>query len=82
MSAMEQYYYAVLLHWYRYIPDRAPTCLQIAAVCNRDGGERTPIGQSRTQGWPSHTAVRSAFLSLESKGYLKRNNDGRFEVLP
>lgn len=66
LSRREQYYMLVLMRWYEYRKE-APTCDQLAALC------RPPR---------SNTAVRSALLSAESKGYVLRNKDGRFEVIP
>lgn len=65
MTKMEQYYFSVLLHWYRYRKE-APTCDQLAALCR-------PV--------KSHSAVRTPMLSLEAKGYVRRNDRGRFEVV-
>lgn len=67
LTKMEQYYLAVLMHWYRYRPGIPPSCDKLGEVCRPR---------------KSHTAVRSALLSLESKGYVLRNADGKFEVLP
>lgn len=79
MTTMEQYYYAVLVHWYRH-RDFSPTLEEIGDVCRLDKSRVTPVGSRKPPGWPSHTAVRSALLSLETKGYVARNPDGRFEV--
>lgn len=65
MSKMEQYYYALLVHWYRHRKE-PPTCDALAGLCR-------PV--------KSQTAVRTALLSLESKGYVRRNSNGRFEVI-
>lgn len=65
MTKMEQVYFAVLLHWYKH-RDSPPSCDALAALCR-------PV--------KSNTAVRSALLSLESKGYVRRNSNGRFEVI-
>jgi hypothetical protein len=79
MTAMEQYYYQILLHWYVHVP-RAPTLVEIGDVCRQDRSRKTPVGQPKPPRWPSHTAVRSAMLGLEGKGYVARNSEGRFEV--
>lgn len=74
MSVMEQHYISVL----RDCIDRpAPSLSEFAERCRR----RLRMFSKRP-GWPSRTAVRSALLSLESKRYVRRNNDGRFEVIP
>lgn len=65
MTRMEQYYFSVLIHWYRYRKE-PPSCEKLAALCR-------PV--------KSHTAVRTALLSLEAKGYVARNATGRFEVV-
>lgn len=76
---MEAYYYAVLVHWYKHRAN-APTLVDIGDVCRKDRSPKTPTGMRKPPRWPSHTAVYSAFLSLETKGYVLRNSDGRFEV--
>lgn len=65
MTVKEQYYYSVLLHWYRHRPGEPPSMPELAAICR-------PIR--------SGTAVRTALLALESKGYVRRNRHGKFEV--
>lgn len=65
LSSREQIYIAVLRHWYRY-RGRAPSCMEIANLCKPRR---------------SYGAIRAAFLSAEDKGYLRRNTDGRFEVI-
>ena len=64
MSKMESVYYRVLLHWYSY-RKYSPSASDLAALCKPR---------------KSVTAVRSALLSLETKGYVCRNEDGQFEV--
>jgi hypothetical protein len=64
---MEQIYLGVLAHWYRHRPGVPPSCDELAALCR-------PA--------KSHTAVRSALLAAEGKGYCRRNSDGKFELTP
>lgn len=64
-TPMETAYLRILNYWYRHHSE-APTLGNIAALCK----------PSR-----SHTAIRTALLALEGKGYVKRNDDGRFEVV-
>lgn len=64
MTKMEQVYYGLLVHWYKH-RKAAPSCDALAALCR-------PV--------KSHTAVRSALLSLEDKGYVRRNDKGRFVI--
>lgn len=65
MTKMEQFYMKVLMHWYRHT-ERAPSCEELRGICR-------PV--------KSPTAVRSALLALESKGYVQRNAEGRFELV-
>jgi hypothetical protein len=76
---MEQVYLQVLRHWYAHRPE-PPRAQDIAEICRRDKSPLLPTGKKKPRGWPSVTAVRSALLSLESKGYTRRNDAGRFEV--
>lgn len=64
MTYAEAYYFSVLQHWYRH----------------RTYPPSIPELQPLTKPTMSMTAIRSALLSLESKGYVLRNDDGRFEV--
>lgn len=66
MTKQEQYYFAVLVHWYKHRPDQPPSIPDLCGLCRPR---------------KSATAVRSALLSLESKGYCARNKDGYFEVV-
>lgn len=66
LTKKEQTYLAVLVHWYKH-RDYAPSCDELADLCR-------PVR--------SYTAVRSALLGAERKGYCRRNSAGRFEVLP
>lgn len=66
MSQMEQVYLALLVHWYRH-RDRAPRLTELAALTKPN---KTP------------STIRAALLQLEAKGYVRRNDDGRFEVIP
>ena len=79
LSRMDQVYLLVLRHWYAHRTE-APTILDIVGVCKRNRGSFFQPGQRKPRRWPSATAVRSGLLSLESKGYTKRNEQGRFEV--
>lgn len=79
LSRMEQVYLQVLQHWYRH-RTKSPTCEELAQICRRDRNPLLPTGKKKPRGWPSVTAVRSALLSLEDKGYTRRNDEGRFEV--
>lgn len=65
MTKMEQYYFALIVHWYKHRKE-PPSTADLAGICR-------PI--------KSATAVRTAMLSLERKGYLERNEYGRFEVV-
>ncbi len=69
MTYAEAYYYRVLLYWYSF-----PVA--------RRGAESPPIPAlaALTRPVRSMTAVRSALLALEAKGYVERNALGRFEV--
>lgn len=65
MTPVEDYYYRVLLHWYRY--RRAAPSLDAL--------------QKIVKPHRSRTAIRSGLLSLERKRYVKRNTSGHFEVI-
>lgn len=65
LTKMETVYIGVLRHWYKHAK-RAPTIFELAALCRPRR---------------SHTAVRNALLSAEDKGYVRRNDYGRFEVI-
>ncbi len=65
LSSMEQIYIGVLRHWYKHRPGTPPRLSELADLCRP---KRSP------------TAVRMALLSAEKKGYVRRNNDGRFEI--
>ncbi len=64
MSRMESVYFGLLVHWYKH-RKAAPSLDELAALCRPR---------------KSRTSVRSALLSLESKGYVLRNEEGQFEV--
>ncbi len=66
MTKREQIYVAVLAHWFRF-RDRAPTMPELAKVCRPRR---------------SLTAIRNALLQAEIKGWVRRNSQGRFEVVP
>lgn len=80
LSRMEQVYLAVLVHWYKHRA-QAPRVEDLAEICRRERNPLLPTGKKKPRGWPSVTAVRSALLSLEDKGYTRRNDEGRFEVI-
>lgn len=67
LSVKEQVYYSLLLHWFKHRPKTPPTMMDLVGIC-----------------WPrrSSSAIRAALLSAESKGYVRRNEEGKFEVLP
>lgn len=65
MSKMEQVYYNLLCHWYKHRRE-PPRMTELANLCRPR---------------KSTTAIRSALISLESKKYVLRNDEGRFEVI-
>lgn len=80
LSTMEQVQLKVLVHWWKHHSE-APRLEDLAEICRRDRRLLLPTGKRKPRGWPSVTAVRSALLSLEGKGYTRRNDAGRFEVI-
>lgn len=67
LSVKEQVYVSLLRHWYKHRPRTPPTMMDLVGLCRPRR---------------SLTAIRAALLSAESKGHVKRNNAGRFEVMP
>lgn len=65
MTVAEAYYFGILRHWYKYRRS-APSIPQLMPL---------------TKPVMSMTAIRSALLALEAKGYVERNEHGRFEVV-
>lgn len=65
LSKMEQVYLGVLRHWWKH-RSRAPTIKELVKICK-------PVR--------STTAIRAALLSAEAKGYTRRDDHGRFEVI-
>lgn len=65
MTKAETMYFAVLCHWYKH-RDYAPTLNELGNLCRPR---------------KSATAVRTRMLSLESKGYVARDDGGRFVVV-
>ena len=66
LTAKQQYYLTYLIHWYKH-RNRPPALHEIANLC------RPP---------KSVTAVRTALTACEAKGYAKRDEAGRFMVVP
>lgn len=84
MTAMEQVYFAVVVHWYRHVPNgQAPTIADIRAIARRHRRKllSAEVLASKGRSWPSGTAMYSALLSLERKGYLRRDDGGKFSVI-
>jgi hypothetical protein len=84
MTAMEQVYMTVIVHWYKHVPDgRAPSIADIRAITRRHRRKllSDEVLRSKGPGWPSSTAMYSALLSLERKGYLLRSDGGKFSVI-
>lgn len=77
-SRMEQIYLAALQRWNGQTP---PTMTAFAENCRLWPPLHTPTAKLKRRGWPSVSAVRSALLSLEAKGYVRRNKQGRFQVI-
>ncbi len=85
MTAMEQVYMTVIVHWYKHVPNGAPPSMaDIRSIARRH--RRTLLSsevlRSKGSSWPSGTALYSALLSLSRKGYLRRSDDGKFSVIP
>jgi hypothetical protein len=81
LTAMETYYLRVLAHWYRF-KRAAPSLADLVDLCRRSGpppGARGP--QTRGRGWPTRRPIYVALCACENKGYVRRNNEGKFEVI-
>lgn len=80
-TPMEALYLRALVHWYRHRKE-PPSLAELADLCRRSrrpgsAGYETLVGRD----WPSRRAVRRGLLALEEKGYTKRNDQGKFEVI-
>lgn len=67
LSRREAVYLDALKHWFKYRPGVAPRLKDLSSI----------IKPKR-----STASIRAALCSAESKGYCRRNRDGRFEVTP
>ncbi len=65
MTRMESTYLALLVHWYTHRTE-APRLIDLSRLTRPN---KTP------------STIRAALLQLESKGYVRRNDDGRFEIV-
>lgn len=65
MTKMETMYFIVLAHWYKHRA-YAPTLHELGNLCRP---RKSP------------TTVRTALLSLESKGYVLRDKLGHFALV-
>lgn len=65
ITRMEAVYLGILQHWYAHRRDPP----RLRDLSNLTKPRRT------------EPAIRAALLNLEDKGYVKRNSDGRFEVV-
>lgn len=77
---MEALYLRALLHWYRY-KRQPPKLREMCDLLRRSGAPTTPRGIRKARGWPSIRALYRGLIALETKGYARRNNQGRFEVI-
>jgi len=85
MTAMEQVYMTVVVHWYKHRPSGPPPSMaDIRTLTRRYRGKllSAEVLASKSPSWPSGTAMYSALLSLARKGYLRRSDDGKFSVIP
>lgn len=81
LTEMETYYLRVLAHWYRF-KRAAPSLADLVDLCKRSGpppGARGP--QTRGKAWPSRRPIYKALRACENKGYVRRNDEGKFEVI-
>lgn len=80
LAPMEALYLRALVHWYRY-KRTPPKLVEMCDLLRRSGAPTTPHGLRKPRTWPSIRALRRGLLALETKGYARRNNQGRFEVI-
>lgn len=80
LAPMEALYLRALVHWYRY-KRQPPKLLEMCDLLRRSGAATTPHGLRKPRTWPSIRALRRGLLALEAKGYARRNQQGRFEVI-
>lgn len=81
LNPAEALYLRALVHWYRF-KRKSPSLAQLAELLRRsgrpsEGGRGRPPGRH----WPSRRSVYRGLLALETKGYTKRNDQGKFEVI-
>lgn len=69
MTPREARYFQVLAHWYRYRVD-PPSIEDLRLILAKAGEHRTKA--------PIYTAL----CCLETKGYVRRDDAGKFEVIP
>lgn len=81
LNPIEALYLRALMHWYRF--KRKPPSLGQLAELLRRSGRPSEGGRGRRPGchWPSRRSVYRGLLALETKGYTKRNDQGKFEVI-
>lgn len=70
MTPREARYYQVLVHWYMHRPNIPPSLEDLRVLLARAGEHRTKA------------PIYMALCCLETKGYVARNNQGKFEVVP
>lgn len=76
---MEALYLQALVHWYRHRSE-PPTILALCDLLRRSGRPGTAYIERVTKKWPSIGALRRGLMSLERKGYVRRQQ-GKFEVV-